>query len=226
MGIWSDLFGTSNSFFRLGLSGVRLKNSAGNLAVRNAADSADAEITASRLLNTGNDVLIGTTNVLTVSKNATQAGALQIIYPAAKATDGQVLAQKAGTAAGIIEFELVSAGSTASSDKLDTTALAFNSSITVAMFSTSALDVLEYFEVVIDTAFNGTAPSMSIGIAGTVSKYVASTEVDLAAVAKTKFYIHSGLPAQGIEALIITFTAGGGATAGAARVIAHYAQPV
>lgn len=225
MGIWSDLFGTSNSFFKLGLAGVRLKNNTGNLAVRNTADSADAEITTSKVINTGSDVLIGTTNVLTISKNAAQSGALQIIYPSAKATDGQVLAQKAGTGAGIVEFEFVSAGTTAANDKLDTTSLAFNSSATVNMFSTGASDVIEYIEVIVDTAFNGTAPSMSVGIAGTVSKYVASTQVDLTATAGTKFYTHNGLPAQGAEALIITFTAAGGASAGAARVIAHFAQP-
>jgi hypothetical protein len=132
-----------------------------------------------------------------------------------------VLAQKAGTGAGIIEFEFVTTGSTASSDKLDTTALAFGSASPVAMFSTGATDVIEYIEVIVDTAFNGTS-TMSVGIAGTTSKYVAATQVDLTTAGK--YVINPGLPAQGAEALIITYAAGG-ASAGAARVLVHYASP-
>lgn len=44
MAAWSNLAGTVTGFLRLGLSGVRLKNSAGELAVRNAGDTADAKI--------------------------------------------------------------------------------------------------------------------------------------------------------------------------------------
>ncbi len=44
-GIWEDLFGTTKAFFRIGLSGPRLKNSTGTLAIRNSADNADAAIT-------------------------------------------------------------------------------------------------------------------------------------------------------------------------------------
>ena len=50
----TDLAGTLGGFFRLGLSGVRLKNNAGNLAVRNSGDrvvpGADAEITAAKAI--------------------------------------------------------------------------------------------------------------------------------------------------------------------------------
>ena len=49
MAWWSNIAGTVTGYLRLGLSGVRLKNSAGNLLVRNAGDSADAEITASKI---------------------------------------------------------------------------------------------------------------------------------------------------------------------------------
>jgi microcystin-dependent protein len=41
---WSNLAGTLLGYIRLGLSGVRLKNSSGSLSVRNAADSADAVV--------------------------------------------------------------------------------------------------------------------------------------------------------------------------------------
>ena len=109
-GLFNDALGSIGNIFRVGLTGLNLKSSAGSLLVRNTADSADAPIQASQLRNTGTSVLIGTTNVLTFQQNASQSGGLTVILPAAKATDGQVLAQKAGTAAGVIEFEFISSG--------------------------------------------------------------------------------------------------------------------
>lgn len=44
MAIWSNLAGTVTGYIRLGLTGPRLKNSAGELAVRNAGDTADAKV--------------------------------------------------------------------------------------------------------------------------------------------------------------------------------------
>lgn len=46
---FSDAVGTARDFFRVGLSGVRLKNVAGVLQLRNSADSADAGIKVSAL---------------------------------------------------------------------------------------------------------------------------------------------------------------------------------
>lgn len=45
MAIWSNLAGTVTGYLRLGLSGVRIKDAAGVLAVRNAGDTADAGVT-------------------------------------------------------------------------------------------------------------------------------------------------------------------------------------
>lgn len=224
MGIWQDFNGTLGSFFRLGLTGVRLKDSSGNLIVRNPADSADAGITASQLINTGASFTVGTTNVLTLTRNASQSGALQVIFPSGKGTDSQALVQKAGTGAGIVEFEFASAGSTAQCLSVDVTALAFGASSPVTMFTLPANAIASMIEVIVDTAFNGT-PSLSIGIAGTTSKYLAATQVDLKDVATTVFRVHPGVVASGsTEALIATYSAGG-ASAGAARINVYYGVP-
>jgi hypothetical protein len=92
------------------------------------------------------------------------------------------------------------------------------------MFTLPANAVLDRVSIIIDTAFDG-APTMSVGVSGTASKYVASTEVDLTATAETRFDIMCAKTANGsTEALIITYSAGG-ATAGAARVIVDYSIP-
>lgn len=53
MAIWSNLAGSVLGYIRLGLTGVRLKNVSGALAVRNAGDTADAGITAGTISASG-----------------------------------------------------------------------------------------------------------------------------------------------------------------------------
>lgn len=79
---WTDFAGSLLGYIRLGLTGVRLKNSGGALAVRNAGDSADAAVTAS----TYNGITItaqgtgfaiaggGVSKTLTVNGDATVPG--------------------------------------------------------------------------------------------------------------------------------------------------------
>lgn len=228
MGIWQDILGTTASYFKLGLAGVRLKNSTGDLVVRNSGDTADAAVTASKINVSG--------DIIDINSDAAASGVdwkytlqrptsgmtapVALTLPPTDGTPGQVLGTDGSGGLG-----WVSAADTSLNDKLNDTTLVFGSSSAVAMFSTGAADVLEYFEIVVDTAFDGSTPtpSMSVGVDGTVSKYVASTQVDLTVVGS--YRVHPGVAAQGVEALIITFTAGGGASAGAARVIAHYSTP-
>lgn len=225
MSFWTDLAGTFETLLQIGgFSGVSLKNSSGNLLVRNAADSADADLTAATLKANGPDVILDADgDALTISRNSAQSGALQLIAPPAKSTDGFVLSQKAGTAAGVVELEFVSAANTAALTARDTTSLAFGSSSPVAMFQLPANAVLEKVTVIVDTLFNGTAPTMTVGIAGTTSKYVGATQVNLKATGQ--YIIHNSLAANGsAEDLIITYSADS-SSAGAARVIVDYSVP-
>ncbi len=225
-GKWSALFGTLKSSFLLGISGVRLKDSSGNLLIRNTADNADAEITASKMKVSG--------EILEINSDAAGSGsdwkftmqrptsgmtaAVVLTLPVDDGTPSQVLATDGS---GVLSW--ASAGSTASSDKIDTTTLGFGDSSPVTLFSTGASDVITRIQVIIDTAFNGT-PSLSIGISGSTSKYMATTEVDLTAAAGTVFEVVPGKTAQGAEALIATYSAGG-ASAGSARILVYYGAP-
>lgn len=226
-GLFSDLFGTTKAFFKIGgTTGVRLKNSAGDLLVRNTGDSADAAITASKV-NVSGDVIDINSDAAgavadwkyTIQRPAAgMTAAVTLTLPIDDGTAGQVLKTDG---AGVLAW--VSAGDTALADKLDTTSLAFGSVSPVAMFSTGAADIVDYIDVIIDTAFDGT-PTASVGITGATSKYLSTTDIDLKAAAGTVFTVHPGLAAQGAEALIITYSAGA-ATVGAARFIVHYAAP-
>jgi hypothetical protein len=225
--IWQDLIGTTKAFIRIGFTGPRLKNSSGNLLVRNAGDSADVELTALKLNVSGNVVDInsdaagsGADWKYTLQRPSSGMGAAVVLtLPPTDGSPGQAIVTDGD---GNLTFE--DAASTASSDKADTTTLAFDSTSPVAMFTLPANAVIEKIQVIIDTAFDG-APTASVGISGTVSKYLASTDIDLTQAATTVFEIHPGVTAPGgTEALIITYAAGG-ATAGSARFLVFYAIP-
>jgi hypothetical protein len=226
-GLFSDLFGTTKSFFKIGgTAGVRLKNSAGDLLVRNTGDTADSAITTSKVNVSGDAIDLnsdaaasGADWKYTVQRpTAGMAAAVTLTLPVDDGTAGQVLSTD-----GVGVLSWTSAANTSLADKLDTTSLAFGTASPVAMFTTGASDIVDYIDVIIDTAFDGT-PTASVGIAGTTSKYLGTTDIDLKAPAGTVFTVHPGLNAQGAEALIITYAAGA-ATVGAARFIVHYATP-
>lgn len=227
MGIWQDLIGTTKAYFKIGLSGVRLKDSSGNLAVRNSADSADAQITASKV-NVSGDVVdlnsdaagAGADWKYTLQRPSTgMAAAVTLTLPPDDGSPSQVLSTDGSGA-----LSWVSAASTADKRSVDTTTLAFGATSPVAMFTLPANAVVETVRVIVDTAFNG-APTMSVGITGTTSKYMGSGDVDLKGTAKDRYETHPGETASGgTEALIITYAAGG-ASAGSARVEVEYVVP-
>lgn len=227
MGIFADLLGTLRATFKIGgTAGVVLKNSAGNLLVRNTGDSADAAVTTSKLNMSG--------DALDINSDAAAAGAdwkYTLQRPASGMTAAVVLTLPPddGSPSQVLQTDgsgnlsWVSAGSNANAEKVDTTSLAFGTGSPASMFSTTATDIITKVQVVIDTPFNGT-PSLSVGVTGTTSKYLSSTDVDLTAAAGTVFEVHPGLPAGGVEALIATYTAGG-ASAGAARILVTRVTP-
>lgn len=227
MGIWQDLKGTTLGYLRLGIGGVRLKNNGGNLAVRNSGDTADASVTASTINVSGDGLTLnsdaansGSDWPLVLQRAVSgMAQALTLVFPNNYGSPGQVL----GTD-GAGNLNWVSAASTASCDKIDTTQITYGSTSPVALFTTGAGDVIDKIQIVVDTAFNG-SPSMSVGISGTTSKYMASTDLDLTQPAGTVFEVHPGKDAAGsAESLIATFS-GGGATAGSARILVYYGTP-
>lgn len=227
MGIFSDLLGSLRSTFKIGgNTGVVLKNSSGNLLVRNTSDNADAEATVSKLSISGNLFDINSDAAgsaadwkYTLQRPASgMTAAVVLTLPPDDGTANQVL-QTDGN--GVLTW--VSAGTTASSEKIDTTTLAFGTASPLALFSTGAADIIERIQIIVDTTFDGT-PSVSIGIAGTTSKYMAATDVDLKAAGTTVFEVHPGLVAQGAESLIATYSAGS-ASAGSARILVFFATP-
>ena len=229
MAWYNDLAGTTNGSFLVGTANI-WKAITGGFAARNFADSADAKIQVSTLETSNDNILINydatsTVNdwTLLLARNPLQTAALTLQMPPSKGTDGFVLRQKASTASGVLELELAAAGSTSQCMAVDTTSLAFGTTSPLALFSTPASAVIHKVEVVIDTAFNGT-PTLTIGITGTTSKYMASAQNLLTRPAGDAYEVNPKLPATAGESLIATYSAGG-ATIGAGRILVYYSVP-
>lgn len=222
-----DLLGTLGAKFQLGIQGLILKNTGGKIRARNAADNADAPLVGSTIEASGDSLTLnedaagsGADFKITISRPGTgMTEDLVLTLPADKGAAGYTLATDGN---GNLSWQ---SSSTASNlEATDTTDLVFGSSSPLAMFTLPADAVVLKVQVVIDTPFNG-APSLSIGITGTLAKYLASTQVDLTAAAGTVFEVSPGLAANGSSENLIATYAAGAASAGAARLLVTYAIP-
>jgi hypothetical protein len=228
-GRFMDMLGTTLSKLQIGIdaAALNLKSATGKLRVRNKADTLDMPLVGSVIAASG--------DFLEINEDAASAGAdwkLTLARAAAGMTAGVTLTfpPTAGSPAQVLSTDgagnLSWASVAAGSDKLvtDTTTIGFGSVSPVALFSLPANAIVQALNITIDTPFNGT-PSLSVGVTGTVSKYLGAGSVDLTAAATIGFDVEPGLASvASIEALIATYAAGG-ATAGSARILVSYSIP-
>ena len=222
---FKDLTGTIGNFLRIGLTGPRLKNNSNILEIKNAADTAFANIKAAILQATGNTIELnsnaagtGADRKYTISRPSSGMTAdVNFVMPTSVGSPGFALVTD-----GAGNHSYAAVGGNSANAITDTTSFAFGSTSPITMFTLPANAVVYAVRIYVDTLFNGT-PSLSIGISGNTSKYVASTQLDLAAVNCYEIY-PSLLPVGTSEALIATYAAGS-ATAGAGRVEVDYSVP-
>jgi hypothetical protein len=204
-----------------------IKQISGGFAVRNVADNADGKVQASQFEASGNTGLIinsdaaGTGADWTITINRAASG-MTASYTLTLPIDDGSPSQVLGTD-GSGNLSWISAGSVADKITVDTTSLAFGTASPLTLFSTPSGAIIHKVEVVIDTQFNG-SPTLTIGIAGTTSKYMSSGQNLLTSVATTGYEANPKLPGTAGEALIATYSAGGAST-GAARILVYYSIP-
>lgn len=102
----------------------------------------------------------------------------------------------------------------------DDTALAFGTSSPATAFTLPANAIVSQVKVTVHTAFNGSAPTLSVGISGTVAKYMGTGDNDLKTVGVYTF--EPGLQAkETTDSIILTYVADS-STVGAATVTIYY----
>lgn len=215
MSLFQKIRGTIENVFQIGISStaILLKNVSGKFALRNKADSAyiNAQVNGIEIFDSGG------TNKVTITQQ-TLGGDVTFQLPVDDGTPNQVLATDG---AGLLSW--ASAGVTSDCMHVDTTTLAFGDGTPKALFTLPASAIIDHIDIIVDTIFNGTAPTLSIGIAGTVSKYTGTGDVDLKTAGQ--YSIYPGLAAVGgTEALIGTYVADS-SSAGSARILVHYTNP-
>lgn len=228
MSYFSNLRGILGNILQLGKGGPNLKANAGALEARNAADSAYASIHAALVAVFGPSIILnagaagaGSDWTMTLTRGNGQTEALVIALPATTPSPGQVMAVDT-VVAGLITLAWVNVAGGDDKLILDVTDLAFGDASPVAMFTAPAGSEITDMEVVILTSFDG-APSLSIGVTGTLSKFMGTGDIDLTAPAGTVYHVKLGVPAEGSPQDLIATYVQGGATAGAARIRTHYA---
>ncbi|PZV16128.1 MAG: hypothetical protein DCF22_06025, partial [Leptolyngbya sp.] len=177
------------------------------------------DITVSQLLQTGLSMLL--------NSDAAQSGAdwrYSLNVPATGMTANQALtlptnqgqAQQAliGDGAGVLQYASV----------IRSVPLAFNfgAAATTNFFTLIAGDFLRRIECQVIVTFNGTAPTIAIGIAGNTGKYVASGLADLKSASGSLLGFSNQLDAPSADEPIILTYAASSSTVGSARLIAHY----
>lgn len=196
--------------FGIGIISMLVKWTASRILFRNKADSnyVGASLSVVDYFDSAG------TNKVTVGF-PTGAGADRTInLPTGAPTAGFALVTD-----GAGNLSYAAAGNTAANLANDITTLAFGTASPVAMFTLPALGVIDEIMIIVDTAFSGT-PTLSIGITGTLSKYVGTGDLDLTVVGTYRVPLDV-IPVAGTEAMIATYSAGG-AAAGAARIFVKY----
>ena len=207
----SDLVGTFSTYFRI--STVRLKNNSNVLEIKNVADNAFYPGKMSSLHLPG-----ATSGLITITAPAI-AGTQVYEFPGDDGTTGQVLTSDGS---GILTWTSVATGSTQVKSEVEL--ISHGDASPTTIFTPPASAHIQKVIVDVETVWDGTTPSMSVGIAGTVSQYMTTAQIDLTTIGIYEvepMFEEDGTP----DAIIVTFVAGAGHTTGTARVTVEYANP-
>ena len=232
MGAFKNLLGTVLDRFQYGIGGPMHKRDGGEISARNATDTDYAALRMALARVFGDSIELnagagGSGDDWTMKLSRPDSGMttdIEIVMPTGTPSPGQGL-RVASYSGGVVALEYYTASAGASNMVLlDETDIGFGESSPVALLTKPANALVDRVKVVVDTPFDG-APSISVGVAGSTSKYGAASHIDLAAAAGTVFELDSGVPASGATEDIIATYSAGGASAGAARVQIYYAIP-
>ena len=108
--------------------------------------------------------------------------------------------------------------------KADSTTVNYNSSATIPAMTLPANAIVDKVSVIVDTPFNGTAPTLTVGLqGGTGFEYVAANDANLKV--GDRYDVPSQLPPVGSSGNIEILYTADGSGAGAARVVVTYTVP-
>lgn len=211
MKIISDLVGTLQSYLRIGT--VQVKNDSGVVRMRNAGDTVNVPMTASIIAAIAAD---GKRSGFSVPEG--MSGDVDYTMPNADGSTNQVLMTNGSK---VLSWGTVAIDNNTVKEQIEV--IAFGTTSPVAMFTPPANARIMKVLVDVETAFNGTAPTLSVGVAGGTSRYMGTTENLLKTAGLyevSPMYEEDGTP----DEVIVTFNMDS-SSEGSCRVSVTYANP-
>jgi hypothetical protein len=149
----------------------------------------------------------------TIRRPSTGMSAAQILtLPPTAGQDSQALI---GDGAGALQYASVEL------DQLFT--LAFGSAASNNWFTLPANGVLMALEFLLIASWNGTSPTVAVGISGNSTKYLSTSDVNLKASPDLFLFRHSNAAPGSSESIIVAYTQSSAST-GSARILARYTR--
>lgn len=205
----SDLVGTLKAYFRIG--SLRIKNDSNVLAVKNTGDTGylPVALSSTQYKNGTGTVTLQTPIDVTYS----------LVLPSNDGSTNEVLSTD-----GSGNLSWASVATSSNQVLAQTENVVYNSSTPIVVFTPPANSVIQKVIVDVDTLFDATSVNLSVGVAGTTSKYLGTNDVDLATVAVYEvepMFQEDGTP----EEVIITFAPGSAGSTGSCNVTILYSNP-
>lgn len=221
MAFWQKIDGIINAALKFGFTGAQIKKNASDatqLDVRNNADSADGKLNAGLLSATSVVVKSSDEHKTTITMATGASGDIAFVLPNNDGNSGDSLVTDGS---GNLSFGSPGAGTI----KVSKFALAFDSSSPVNLVNMSDGTIIDKISVEVTTAFDGTGGrTLSIGVSGTVEKYVAAAEIDLTTTGK--YLLDVAAFEAAAAQMIATFTAASsGGAAGSATILCYTGVP-
>ena len=210
--IISDLVGTLQNTFRLGTA--RIKNATNVIQARNAADTANIPLTASVIAALAAD---GKRGGFKVAEGMSADTDYEL--PAADGSTGQGLVTNGSK---VLSWSTLATGENAVKEQIET--ITWKTVSPVTIFTPPANARINKIIVDVETAFDGAASALSVGVSGAPARYMGTTENALDAIAIYEvepLFEEDGTP----DEIIVTFAIGAGATVGSCRVSVTYSNP-
>ena len=114
--------------------------------------------------------------------------------------------------------------STGDAWKATSVTLAFGASATTTVMTLPANAIVDKVSVIVDTPFNGTSPTLTIGLSGGSGfEYASATDINLKS--GDRYDMPSQIPPSGTSGVIQALYSASGSTVGSSRIIVTYSTP-
>lgn len=187
--VLSNLTRTLSTYFRFGT--LRLKDSSGVMEVRNAADSANADLAANKLRVKGSNAA----NAVILDAPGSLGANLTLVLPGSDGASGEYLKTNGS---GTLSWG--TPGSNSDMTQVESFTEATSSPLTI--FAPAANTVIRQITIEVTVAASGGSPTVQVGYAADPDAYLLTTESDLKEVGCYSVYPMSVLGASPADVLL------------------------